>query len=208
MNKYFGHHAIVTIAACDNFITLRTFDAQHGRSTRMFIRANALYDWVETPANATFIDYDCGSFAVMHRKDAQTVHWHQTWVQPDGQNGIHGYTQDFDISVDDLLAALVAEFGVKRLVDISSRPRQAEITITNGAHRQIKVLDKLHRRALSKAMRDGFHWRDSHVCLYADWGKDFSFVDQRMNGGLCLHETHIIGKDGIPHRKLHYQVHT
>jgi len=208
MNTYFGRHAIVTISASGSFITLRTLDALHGRTTRMFVGADALYNWIDTPSSTSFMDYDCGSFIVMHRVNDQTVHVHQTWIQPGIRNTIRGYTQDFDLAVDDLLAALVAEFGIKRLVDLDSRQGQASVTITNGAHRQIKALDKLHRRALSKAMRDNFRWKDSHVCLYADWDKDFSFVDQRMNGGLCLHETHVIGRDGKFHRKLHYQVHT
>ena len=153
------------------------------------------------------MDYDCGSFVVMHRRD-DIVHVHQTWVQSDIQSRIRGYIQNFDLFVDDLLAVLVAGVRIRKLASIEDRPGQASITITNGAHRQIKALDKLHRRALSKAMRGSFRWKDSHVCLYADWGKDFSFVDQRISGGLCLHETQIIGRDGNRHSKLYYQVHT
>ena len=208
MNNYFGHHAIVTISANGRFLTFRTLDAQHGRSTRMFIGADALYNWIDKPSTTAFMDYDCGSFVVMHRVNDQSVHLHQTWIQPDVMNTVRGYAQDFDLSVDDLLAALVAEFGIKRLVALDSSQGHAVFTITNGAHRQIKALDKQHRRALSKALRDGFHWKGSHVCLYADWDKDFSFVDQRLNGGLCLHETRVIGRDGKLHRKLCYQVHT
>ena len=35
MNHYFGRHAIVTIESTGSFITLKTYDAQHGNSTRM-----------------------------------------------------------------------------------------------------------------------------------------------------------------------------
>ena len=207
MNAIFGRHAIVTLDTCADCLTLRTLDAQHGRSCRMFIDGDKLYRWLDKPTGSSFMDYDCGSFIVMHRRDS-IVHVHQTWVQSDSQNSIRGYTQNFDLAVDDLLAVLVAGVRIRKLAALESKPGQASITITNGAHRQIKALDKLHRRALSKAMRDSFRWKDSHVCLYADWGKDFSFVDQRLNGGLCLHETQIIGKDGKHHSKLYYQVHT
>ena len=207
MNHYFGRHAIVTLDTCTDCITLRTLDARHGRSCRMFIDSDRLYRWLDKPDGSSFMDYDCGSFIVMHRRE-DAVHVHQTWVQSDSQNSIRGYTQNFDLVVDDLLAVLVASVRIRKLAALESKLGQASVTITNGAHRQIKALNELHRRALSKAMRDSFHWKDSHVCLYADWGNDFSFVDQRINGGLCLHETQIIGRDGKRHSKLYYQVHT
>ena len=207
MNVYFGRHAIVTLEPNDRFITLRTLDALHGRSCRMFVDGKRLYCWLDTPTGDSFMDYDCGSFIVMHRYGS-VVHVRQTWVQVDLQNNLCGYTQNFDLPVADLFAVLVAEITVKTLVAIESKRGHASITITNGAHRQIKALDKRQRRALSKAMRDNFRWKDSHVCLYADWEKDFSFVDQHMNGGLCLHETFVIGRDGKRHSKLYYQVHT
>jgi len=207
MNTYFGRHAIVTLEPNDRFITLRTLDALHGRSCRMFVDSKRLYCWLDTPTGDSFMDDDCGSFIVMHRYGS-TVHVRQTWVQVDLQNNLCGYTQNFDLPVDDLYAVLVAEITVKTLAAIESKRGYASITITNGAHRQIKALDKGQRRALSKALRDNFRWKDSHVCLYADWEKDFSFVDQRMNGGLCLHETRVIGRDGNLHTKLCYQVHT
>ena len=207
MNLYFGRYAIVILDTCADCMTLRTLDAQHGRSCRMFIDGDRLYRWLDKLDVSSFMDYDCGSFIVIHRRD-NIVHVHQTWVQSDSQNSIHGYTQNFDLAVDDLLAVLVAGVRIRKLAALESKPGQASITITNGAHRQIKALDKLHRRALSKAMRDSFRWKDSHVCLYADWGKDFSFVDQRLNGGLCLHEKQIIGRDGKRHDKLYYSIHT
>lgn len=207
MNTIFGRHTIVTIEACADCMTLRTLDAQHGRSCRMFIDGDALYHWLDKPTGSSFMDYDCGSFIVMHRRE-ETVHVHQTWVQSEVLKGIRGYVQDFDLAVDDLLAVLVAGVRIRKLAELEGKRGQASITITDGAHRQIRALDKLQRRALSKALRDGFRWKGSQVCLYADWDKDFSFIDQRMNGGLCLHETRVIGRDGKFHRKLCYQVHT
>ncbi len=207
MNTYFGRHAIVTLEPNDRFITLRTLDAQHGRSCRMFMDSKRLYCWLDKPTGDSYMDYDCGSFIVMHRYGS-VVHVRQTWVQADLQNNLCGYAQNFDLPVDAMFAVLVADVTVRTLAALESRRGQAAITITNGAHRQIKALDKRHRRALSKAMRDNFRWKDSHVCLYADWRNDFAFVDQRMIGGLCLHETKVIGRDGKRHKKLYYQVHT
>ena len=207
MNSYFGCHAIITIEANERFMTLRTLDALHGHSCRMFIDSDRLYRWLDKPDTSSFMDYDCGSFVIMHRRN-DNVHAHQTWVQSDCHHGIRGYTQDFDLVADDLLAVLVAGVRIRKLTELEGKRGQAEITITNGAQRQIRKLDKLQRRALSKALRDSFKWKDSHVCLYADWGNDFAFVEQQMSGGLCLHETKVIGRDGKFHRKVCYQVHT
>lgn len=208
MNNYFGRHAIVTIESTGSFATLNTYDAQHGNSMRMYLDSDKLYRWIDSEAQNAFLDHDCGSFTIMRRIGKEIVSIHLTWLHSIGGSNIKGYTQEFHLQTDDLMAVLLTEDRVRKLVALDDKPRQAQITITNGAHRQIRALDKRHRRALSKAMRDSFRWKDSHVCLYADWDKDFSFVDQCMNGGMCLHETRVIGRDGKIHRKLHYQVHT
>ena len=207
MNEFFGRHAVVTLESNDHFITLRTLDTRHGHSCRMFIDSDRLYQWLDTSNEASFMDYDCGRFIVMHRRNDR-VHVHQTWIDSGNADEIRGYTQNFDLCVDDLFAVLVTGSGMKKLVSLDSKHGHAEITITNCVHRRIGKLDKLHRRALSKALRDNFQWKDSHICLYADWDSDFAFVDERMSGGLCLHETRVRGKDRKFHEKLYYQVHT
>lgn len=207
MNTYYGRHAIITLENAGNCLTLRTLDALHGRSSRMFVDSDALYRWLEQSDGSSFMDYDCGSFIVMHRKN-DIVHVHQTWVQPDGRNSIRGYTQDFELTADDLMTVIVAGLKVKKLAELGSQHGLSSVTITNGAHRQLKQLDALHRRALSKCLRDSSHLKESNVCLYADWGKDFGFVDQLFTGGVCLHETYVTGRDGKPHRKLYYQLYT
>jgi len=208
MNNYYGRHAIVTIESTGNFITLKTYDAQHGNSMRMYIDSDKLYHWIDSEAQSAFLDHDCGSFAILRRISKESVSVRLTWLHAIGNGNIKGYIQDFDLKVDDLMVVLLTGDRVRQLVALEDKPRQAQITITNGAHRQIKALDNRHRRALSKAMRDSFKWKDSCLCLYADWGNDFSFVEQKMSGGLCLHDTRISGKDRKPHSKLYYQVHT
>ena len=208
MNSIFGRHAIVTIESTGSFVTLKTYDAQHGNSMRMYIDANKLYRWIDSEAQSAFIDHDCGSFTILRRISKDTISVRLTWLHALGNHNVTGYTQDFNLQADDLMAVLLTEDRVRKLVSLDDKPRQAQITITNGAHRQIGALDKRHRRALSKAMRDSFKWKDSCLCLYADWGSDFSFVEQKMSGGLCLHDTRVSGKDKKLHNKLIYRVHT
>jgi len=208
MNTYFGRHAIVTIESTGSFVTLKTYDAQHGNSTRTYIDSDKLYHWIDSEAQSALLDHDYGSFTIMRRVSKDMISVRLTWLHTIGNHDIKGYTQDFDLHADDLMAVLLTEDRVRKLVSLDDKSQQAQITITNGAHRQIKALDKRHRRALSKAMRDSFRWKGSCLCLYADWGNDFSFVEQKMSGGLCLHDTRVSGKDRKLHSKLYYQVHT
>ena len=208
MNTYFGHHAIVTIESTGSFVTLKTYDAQHGNSMRMYIDASKLYHWIDNEAQSAYIDHDCGSFTILCRMSKEIISVRLTWLYAIGSGNVTGYTQEFDLQTDDVMAVLLTEDRVRTLISLDSKPRQAQITITNGAHRQIKTLDKHQRRALSKAMRDSFRWKNSSLCLYADWGNDFSFVEQKLSGGLCLHNTCVPGKDKKLHSKLCYQVHT
>ena len=208
MNHYFGRHAIVTIESTGSFVTLKTYDAQHGNSTRMYIDSDKLYRWIDSEAQNAFLDHDCGSFTIMRRMSKEIISVRLTWLHTVGNHNVKGYTQEFDLHADDLMAVLLTADRVRKLVSLDGKPHQAQITITNGAHRQIRALDKHHRRALSKAMRDSFKWQNSCLCLYADWGNDFSFVEQKLSGGLCLHDTRVAGKDKQLHSKLYYSVHT
>ena len=208
MNSYYGHHAIVTLSSTGEFITLRTYDTQHGSSMRMYLSSDKIYRWIDSEAQSAYPDHDCGSFTIMRRVSKTCISIQLTWLHSAGVGNVKGYVQCFDIAADDLMAVLITGNRVRKLVSLNGRPRQAQITITNGAHRQIRALNKHQRRALSKAMRDSFKWKDSCLCLYADWGSDFSFVEQKLSGGLCLHDTRISGKDHRLHSKLYYQVHT
>ena len=208
MNNIFGRHAIITIESTGSFITLKTYEAQHGNSTRMYIDSDKLYRWIDSEAQSALLDHDCGSFTIMRRVSKDTISVRLTWLHAIDNHDVKGYTQDFVLHTDDLMAVLLTADRVRKLVSLDGKPHQAQITITNGAHRQIRALDKHHRRALSKAMRDSFKWQNSCLCLYADWGSDFSFVEQKLSGGLCLHDTRVAGKDRKLHSKLFYQVHT
>jgi len=208
MNTYFGRHAIATIESTGSFIMFKTYDAAHGNSMRMYIDSDKLYHWLDSEAQNAFLDHDCGSFTIMRRVNKEIVSVRLTWLHSIGHNDVKGYVQEFSLPADDLMLPLITGDRVRKLVALDDKPRHAQITITNGAHRQIRALDKQQRRALSKALRDSFYWKDSHLCLYADWGSDFSFVEQKISGGLCLHDSRVAGKDNKLHSKLCYQVHT
>lgn len=66
------------------------------------------------------------------------------------------------------------------------------------------------RRALSKALRDNFHWKGDTVTLYRDGGKGFYFRTSSgcpAEGGLILHHTMINTSVGV-RPMVYYSVHT
>ena len=137
MNSYFGRHAIITIESTGSFITIKTYDALHGSSMRMYLSSDRLYRWIDSEAQHAFLEHDCGSFVIMRRVSREKIFVRLTWLYSDGCCGVHGYTQDFDLRCDDLMPALITGNRIRRLVLLDSSARQAQITITNGAHRQI-----------------------------------------------------------------------
>ncbi len=73
----------------------------------------------------------------------------------------------------------------------------------------IRGMNKLERRALSKALRDNWHWSHSEqVNLYADWNNSFFFDTETISGGLCKHTDMLTGKDGYPRERIRYSIHT
>ena len=107
MNHYFGHHAIVTIESTGSFVTLKTYDAQHGNSTRMYIDSDKLYRWIDSEAQNAFLDHDCGSFTIMRRMSKEIISVRLTWLHAIGNHDLKGYTQDFDLHTDDGAAVAV-----------------------------------------------------------------------------------------------------
>jgi hypothetical protein len=73
----------------------------------------------------------------------------------------------------------------------------------------IHHLNHFERRALSKALRDNWHWsREETISLYADWNNSFFFQAETISGGLCQHTDTITGKDRKPRDRIRYSVHT
>ena len=93
------------------------------------------------------------------------------------------------------------------------RPHDAQARIdTSHVASVIQTIseDSVVRRALSKAMRDHFHWDADTVTLYRDGNRDFSFRTASgcpSAGGLILHQSSVRTPIGM-RPKLYYGVHT
>lgn len=207
---YTSTNGILSIETSSGFMMLRTYDVRHGRSSRLYISADHLASWLfdEERCTGSFMEKDCENCITVYRANHGMLRVHLTWISVNGYGDLSGYIQRFTLPENMMIEALNNGSRIKKLIDLGEQPGQASITITNGAHRQIRAMDKLYRRALSKAMRRCFMWKGAHVCLYADWGNDFAFVDETSCGGLCLHESSVTGSNGKRYPKLSYGVHT
>ena len=128
------------------------------------------------------------------------------WLNSTGADQLAGHQESFELPAELLFAAIGGNPGIR----ITNRSViQCPITIRPSAQRMIKDLNKLERRALSKALRDNWHWSHAEpINLYADWNDSFYFDSETICGGLCRHTDTITGKDGNPHQRIKYTVHT
>ncbi len=210
----FRDHMIVKLesVSCGELMVLTTYEARRGRSSRFYINALRFGGWLNesTPGSAPFMDTDLNSFLKAYRDSEDRIHFIVTWVRVNSNDDATGFVQRFDLDLLFIKSVLIMGDPGKTVVSISEEPIKAKITLTPSAHCMVRRVsrDKLSRRALSKAMARSFFWKNSHVTLYADVNRSFFFRDEKMCGGLILHSSTITGKDGKPHEKLEYSIHT
>ncbi len=210
----FREHMIVRLESisCGELLALSTFEPRRGHSGTFYINAFKFGNWLNesTSASSAFLDSDLNSSLRAYRDSENRVHFIVSWIRVSSNDDVTGYVQRFDLSLVFIKAVLITGDPGKTIVSINQYTQKAEITITPSAHCMVRRVakDKLTRRALSKAMAKSFFWKDSHVTLYADMNRSFFFRDEKICGGLVLHSSTIIGKDGKPHEKFEYSIHT
>ena len=200
-----NHSVLVSFIPDGNFIALTTLSRQYHRSPRFLLSidiANAFMDGT----SLVLYDNDLNNFISAYYVDADTLLFRITWLQNIGGDQLRGRIESFELPAD-LLADAINGNPEKRIVckDVSQCP----IVIKPSAQRMISRLNQLERRALSKALRDNWHWSHSErIKLYADWNSSFYFDSETISGGLCQHTDTIKGKDEKPHHRIRYSVHT
>ena len=188
----------------EHFIVLTTLSRRYGRSTRFLISREALAAFVAEDQGHLY-DHDLSRFLVLYRSDETTVDVQISWLRSSGNDQLSGRLECFELPLDILRAAL--DQPVRYLAD--NAVYQCPVLLSPSAHKMFTRLDHQERRALSKALRDSFHWRHrENITLYADWNKDFCFRADLISGGLCRHEDEIIGRDGKLYHRIKYSVHT
>ncbi len=202
---------LVSMRLSGDFLMLWTLDRTHGRSQHFMLSAARLRTWLEQNDGTTLIDCDLHNYLALHRFSADKVTMRFTWLTLHDSRGdkLHGYQQTLIMPADKLKKALIG-FRVRALID-SDVCRQSRVVFSESGQALIGKIcaDKREKRALCKALRDSFHWRDTdEVYLVADWRRDFYFTTDNMNGGLCRHERTVRGKDGKAYQAVRYEIHT
>ena len=209
-------YALFTIADDGQFLALSTYTPSHGRSSRFFVFKSSISKWL-AGEDTSFMDTDCGSFVRFTRESSEKIFVEFTWLSDSMNNLVRGYRQRFTVPVQMFLEVLNGQKKAKLLVSTEASMAHSTLCFSRDAHAQAHKIcaNKAKRRALMKALRDGFHWGNCTVSLYCDYECGFYFSENKspdvpwsLNGGLVLHDTTIVGKDGQPHEKLYYSLYT
>ncbi len=213
-NPTFSQHMIVRLesVSCGELMVVKTFEPRRGQSGSFYINALRFGGWLNEsmPGGPSFLDADLNSFLKAYRDTEDRVHFIISWIRVSSKDDATGFVQRFDLPLLFIKSVLLTGDPGKILVTINQDTPKADITLSPSAHCMVRRVsrDKLSRRALSKAMARSFFWKNSHITLYADMNRSFFFRDEKICGGLVLHSSTITGKDGLPHEKLEYSIHT
>ena len=193
----------ITFVPDGSFISLTTYSRRHGKSQRFLLSKANVTAFLDGTVPELY-DADLNNFLHGSYANAETIHLRITWLT--GSEHLTGYWESFDLPVK-LLVAAVNNQPVKYLVN--NAVTQCPITLAASAQKMIHNLNQVERRALSKALRDNWYWRyPEDLTLYADWNDSFYFHTETICGGLCRHTDTVRGKDGKPHNRIRYSVHT
>lgn len=210
MNNIFENPILVILTLNNPFVCIRTYDEKHGHSQRFFIKMDTLLSQLGDDAEGNSTEADLLNFCTVARV-GDTIRFNMFWLRGSYNDDIYGYRQTFFIPVDKVSKALVGE-TVKHLSHVPACQPKADIFFTQTAHNAIDALDKPKRHALRKFLQNNFcYGRDEHLVVQQDeWVHGFFVFSttSRFEGGIVPHETRVMGKDGKPHVKVFYGLHT
>ena len=200
-----NHSVLVSLAPDGNFISLTTLSRRYRCSPRFLMSIELAKSFLDG-TNPILYDADLNNFLSVYYIDADRLLFRVYWLNNTGSDQLAGHQESFELPAEMLFAAIGGKPG-KRITNRSAF--QSPITIRPSAQRMIKDLNKLERRALSKALRDNWHWSHTEpINLYADWNDSFYFDSETICGGLCRHADTVVGSDGKPHLRIRYTMHT
>ena len=202
-----ANHVLIKLSAGDDFIAVSTYCRRHGRRGRFLILRERMKQILSGNPGALY-DSDCGNHVSIHNYDNR-LHLIFDWLSEYSDGTLKGFRQRIEVPCE--VFATLMDTGVPTRYLYHPQNPQAHINAVPAANVIRKVRNSpITRRALSKALRDNFHWRSDHVTLYRDYGTSFYFETSSgcpMNGGLILHETTVRTPVGVK-PKLYYSVHT
>ncbi len=208
----FNNPILVTLFGSDPFLQLQTYDEKHGQSQRFYLTKGALQGQLDDDAEGSFVETDLLNYCTITRIGT-SIRFNVCWLHGNYDDDVAGYRQTFFIPVDKVAKALNGE----RVKHLSYQPvhlEKAEIFFTQTAHAAIAAtrVDKLRLHALKRVFRDNFNFsRNERLVVQRDefvHGFYFFSTVSRYEGGICLHNTEVKGKNGKPYLKLYFGLHT
>ena len=202
-----AHDVLVKAGLTDQFVALSTYCRQIGCRGRFLILTDSLRRVLDEEC-ITVLDTDCGHH-VQIRKYNSMLHITFDWLSEYGDGCLKGFRQHVVVPCE--VFGRLLETGASGTYLYRPHEARARIDTSHVAH-VIRTIneDSVVRRALSKAMRDHFHWDADQVTLYRDGDKDFYFRTASgcpSEGGLILHQSSVRTPIGMRPR-LYYGVHT
>ena len=199
------HSILVSFVPDGDFISLTTLSRRYHRSPRFLMSLDIAKAFMDGNSVVLY-DCDLNNFLSAHYIDDETLLFRVSWLNNTGNDQLMGHQETFEIPAY-LLADAINGAPGKHLT--SKAVTQCPIILKPSAYKIIASLDQLERRALSKALRDNWHWSyPEPVTLYADWDKGFYFTTSTLCGGLCRHADTVLGTDRKPHLRIRYSVYT
>ena len=206
----FNNPIIITLSDSDPFVTLQTYDQKHGRSQHFYLSKQTLQNQLGDDAECSITEADLLNFCTVARA-RDSIRFKFCWLQGSYDDDVCGYQQTVFLPINKVIDVLDGK-KVKHLSYSPVYRDKADIRITPPAHKAIAAADKLKRHALRKFFRDNFDYgRREHLVIQSDtWVNGFYFYStvSKYEGGIVLHETEVIGRDGKPHCKVFYGLHT
>ena len=200
-------NVLIKLKTDGDYLRIWTCDRVHGLSRCFIVQREAV---ARAMNGECVVESDIDGFTeIFERNAAMLVKMY--WISTNGDT-LSGYKQFMELPKE-LLQDLVT--GNRQIVRYLYRPGKPQARIdTSHAGKVVREATRTPalRRALSKAMRDNFHWgREETITLYRDYNAcDFYFRTSSgcpTEGGLILHKSIIRTPVGRRPR-LQYGIHT
>ena len=206
----FSNPVLITLTDSDSFVNLQTYDKRHGRSQHFYLHKQTLQGQLGENAEGVVTEADLLNFCTVARA-RDSIRFTFCWLHGNYSDDVSGFQQTVFLPISTVAKVLAGE-KVKHLSYTPVHRDKAKLYFTSSANKYIADADKLTRHAIKRAFRDNFNYsRKEKLIIQKDpWVDGLYFFDplSQYNGGIVLHETEVIGKDGKPHRKVYFGIHT
>ena len=200
-------NVLLRLTVDGDFIAISTYCRKHGRRGRFLVARDLMSSLLDGTVT-TLYDADCGNHLRAYVSSG-VVGLTFDWLSEYSDETLRGFRQRVEVPEQTLTDLLRTGRPMRVLYRPMVAHARVDVSHAVSTIRQVRA-DRLASRALSKALRDSFCWKDDTVTLYSDFGKSFYFTTDSgcpAVGGLVRHEATISTPVGRKPR-VYYSVHT